>query len=207
VLAALAIGGFAENTIVIFSADNGPEHYAYPRIQNFSHRSSGPLRGVKRDLWEGGHRVPFVVRWPGVVPKGAVTDALISQVDLMATLAAVVGHSLPANTAHDSHNLLPVWKTPATASPRRTIVHNTNANGYALRHEQWLLVAAKTGAVSRVPDWFDPANGYTPHTQPGELYDLGRDLAQRRNLYAEQPAKVAELQALLAQVRGKGQVR
>ncbi len=207
VLDALAANGFAENTIVIFSADNGPEHYAYPRIQNFSHRSAGPLRGVKRDLWEGGHRVPFIVRWPGVVSKGTVTDALLSQIDLMATLAAVIGHTLPADTAHDSHNLLPVWKSPATASPRRTIVHNTNANGYALRHDQWLFVATKTGAISKVPAWFDPANGYAAHQQPGELYDLSRDLAQRHNLHAEQPAKVAELQALLAQVREKGQIR
>jgi arylsulfatase A len=207
VLAELAASGFAENTIVVFSADNGPEHYAYPRIQNFSHHSAGPLRGLKRDLWEGGHRVPFLVRWPGVVAKGAVTSALTSQVDLMATLAAAVDLPIPPGTAHDSHNLLPVWKSPATASPRRTIVHNTNANGYALRHDQWLLVAAKTGAVSKVPAWFDPANGYMPHNQPGELYDLSRDLAQRQNLYAAQPAKVAELQALLAQVRAKGQVR
>jgi arylsulfatase A len=207
VLAALAASGFAENTLVIFSADNGAEQYAYPRIQNFSHRSSGPLRGLKRDLWEGGHRVPFIVRWPGVVARGAVTSALISQVDLMATLAAAAEVALPPGTAHDSHNLLPVWKAPATASPRRTIVHNTNANGYAVRHDQWLLIATKTGGVSKVPAWFDPANGYTPHDQPGELYDLSRDLAQRQNLHAAQPAKVAELQAVLAQVRAKGQLR
>ena len=207
VLAELAASGFADNTIVIFSADNGPEHYAYPRIQNFGHRSSGPLRGVKRDLWEGGHRVPFIVRWPGVVPQGAVTSALCSQVDLMATLAAALGLTLPPDTAHDSHNLLPIWKAPATASPRRTIVHNTNANGYALRHEQWLLVAAKTGAISKVPAWFDPANGYAANDQPGELYDLSADLGQHRNLYASEPAKVAELQKLLEQVRAKGQVR
>jgi arylsulfatase A len=207
VLAALAECGFAGNTIVVFSSDNGAERYAYARIQNFQHRSSGPLRGLKRDLWEGGHRVPFLVRWPGVVPAGAVTDALASQVDLMATLAAALGVELPADSAHDSHNLLPVWKAPRTPSPRRTIVHNTNANGYALRHDHWLLVAARTGAVSAVPAWFNSAHGYAAHDHPGELFDLARDLAQRHNLYGEQPAKVAELQALLAQVRAKGQVR
>ncbi len=206
VLAELAASGFADNTLVIFSADNGPEHYAYPRIQNFSHRSSGPLRGVKRDLWEGGHREPFIVRWPGHVPRGAVSDALISQVDVMATLAAITGFTLPPGSADDSYDLLPVWKSGAP-SPRRTIVHNTNANGYALRHDHWLLVAAKTGAVSKVPAWFDPANGYKPNDQPGELYDLGQDLTQQHNLYAAQPAKVADLQALLAEVRRQGQVR
>jgi arylsulfatase A len=206
VLAALAAHGFADNTIVIFSADNGPEHYAYPRIQNFQHRSAGPLRGLKRDLWEGGHRVPFIVRWPGIIPRGQISPALVSQVDLMATLAAITGFNLPANTAHDSHNLLNVWKSGAP-SPRHTIVHNTNANGYALRHNQWLLVAAKTGAISKVPAGYDTAHHYTAHDQPGELYDLTQDLGQHENLYARQPAKVAELHALLEQVRQKGQVR
>ncbi len=198
--------GARDNTIVVFSADNGAEHYAYPRIQNSDHRSSGPLRGVKRDLWEGGHRVPFLVRWPGVVAAGAVSAALTSQVDLMATFAAATGAKLPAGAAEDSHDLLPVWKSRAP-SPRRTVVHSTHPNGYALRHEQWLLVAAKTGAVSRVPPWFDAANNYAAHDQPGELYDLGKDLAQRDNLYAKLPAKVKELQALLGEVRAKGQVR
>ena len=206
VLAALKANGFAENTLVIFSADNGPETYAYARIQNFAHRSSGPLRGVKRDLWEGGHRVPFIVRWPGVIPKNETTAALISQVDVMATLAAVTGFALPAGSAEDSHDLLAVFKSSAP-SPRHTIVHNTNAGGYAVRHDQWLFVATKTGAVSKVPAWFDPANHYTAHSEPGELFDLSRDLAQHENLFATHPEKVAALRALLTAVRARGQVR
>src|SRR5205814_6054622 len=91
ILHALEAQGFQENTIVVFSADNGPEHYAYDRIRNFQHRSVGPLRGLKRDLWEGGHRVPMVVRWPGKVANGDVSAAMTSQVDLMATFAAVSG--------------------------------------------------------------------------------------------------------------------
>jgi arylsulfatase A len=198
--------GLRENTLVIFSADNGPELYAYERIRNFQHRSAGPLRGVKRDLWEGGHRVPLVVRWPKNVASGAVSEALTSQVDIMATLASVVGVKLPAGAAEDSFDLLPVWKSGAP-SPRHTIVHNTNANGYALRHDNWLLVAAKTGAVTRVPPWFDKENHYPANPHPGELYDLSKDISERNNLYGEQPQKVAELEALLATVRAKGQVR
>lgn len=206
ILQALDARGLRENTLVIFSADNGAEGYAYERIRQFGHRSSGPLRGLKRDLWEGGHRVPFLVRWPGVVEAGAVSDALTSQVDLMATIAAIIGFPLPAGVAEDSHDLLPVWKARAP-SPRRTVVHNTHANGYALRHENWLLVAAKSGGITRVPPWFDTENGYRPIDQPGELYDLASDLGQRNNLYSAQPAKVAELTERLAQVRAKGQVR
>ncbi|MBC7966140.1 MAG: arylsulfatase [Fuerstia sp.] len=206
VLQALKDGGFAENTLVIFSADNGPEHYAYDRVRNFQHRSMGPLRGLKRDIWEGGHRVPFVVRWPGVVPAGKVNDGLLSQIDVFATIAAVVGADIPAGSGEDSYSQLPLIKGESP-SARDTLVHNTNANGYALRHGDWVLIAAKTGAVSKVPEWFDQANGYTRHTQPGELYNLRDDLAQKRNLYAEQPDKVRELSTLLVQVRAKGQVR
>ena len=206
VLQALKDGGFAENTLVIFSADNGPEHYAYDRIRNFQHRSMGPLRGLKRDIWEGGHRVPFVIRWPGVVPAGKVNDGILSQIDVFATIATVVGADIPAGSGEDSYSQLTLIKGDSP-SARDTVVHNTNADGYALRHGDWVLIAAKTGAVSKVPEWFDQANGYTRNTQPGELYNLRNDLAQKHNLYAAQPDKVRELSTLLEHVRAKGQVR
>ncbi len=206
VLQALQDGGFADNTLVIFSSDNGPEHYAYDRIRNFQHRSMGPLRGLKRDLWEGGHRVPFVVRWPGNVPAGKVNDGLLSQIDLFATIAAVVGADIPSGSAEDSYNQLPLF-TGEAPSVRDTLVHNTNANGYALRQGDWILIAAKTGAVSKVPEWFDKENGYSKNPHSGELYNLRNDLAQKHNLYADQPGKVQELSTLLEQVRAKGQVR
>lgn len=206
ILQALKDNGFADNTLVIFTADNGAERYAYDRIRKFDHRSSGPLRGLKRDLYEGGHRVPFIVKWPGMVQPGTVSDALLSQVDLMATLAAVVGYELPANSAHDSFNLLPVWKENAP-SPRSSIVHNTFDNAYAIRHDHWLLIANKTGAHSQVPAWFDQQFGYAKNTLPGELYDLSSDLAQKKNLYGVMPEKVRELTTLLTQIRTTGQVR
>jgi arylsulfatase A len=206
ILKALEENGFGENTIVIFTADNGAEHYAYDRIRNFQHRSSGPLRGVKRDLYEGGHRVPFIVKWPGSVKPGSVNEALISQVDIYATLASIVGHSLPAGVAEDSHDMSKVWKQSA-ASPRRSIVHNTNANAFAVRHENWVLIANKTGAHSKVPAWFDEENGYPKNEHPGELYDLRADLAQKHNLYGKESSKVQELTSLLESIRAKGQVR
>ena len=206
VLQALEANGLAENTIVIFSADNGPEHYAYERVKQFGHRSMGPLRGLKRDIWEGGHRVPMIIRWPGKVPAGKVSDALMSQIDLYATIATIVNADIPAGSAEDSYNQLDMIQGNAK-SARDTLVHNTNANGYALRHQDWVLVAAKTGAVSKVPDWFDSANGYTSHASPGELYNLREDISQRKNLYTEMPDKVAELTRRLEQLRTKSQVR
>jgi arylsulfatase A len=206
VLRALEEGGLADNTLVIFSADNGPEHYAYDRVKNFGHRSMGPLRGLKRDLYEGGHRVPMVIRWPGKVPVGQVHDGLISQIDLYATIAAAIGAPIPAGSAEDSYDQLGMWMG-TEPSARRTLVHNTNANGYALRHGEWVLIAAKSGSVSKVPEWYDRALGYTPNDQPGELYNLREDLSQKRNRYAEVPDKVKELSGLLMQIRGQGQVR
>ena len=166
----------------------------------------GPLRGLKRDIWEGGHRVPFVIRWPGVVPAGKVNDGILSQIDVFATIATVVGADIPAGSGEDSYSQLTLIKGDSP-SARDTVVHNTNADGYALRHGDWVLIAAKTGAVSKVPEWFDQANGYTRNTQPGELYNLRNDLAQKHNLYAAQPDKVRELSTLLEHVRAKGQVR
>ena len=196
VLDALAAGGFADNTIVIFSADNGPEHYAYERVRKFNHRSMGPLRGLKRDLWEGGHRVPFIVRWPGHVPAGRVEDGLVSQIDLFATVAGIVGADIPAGSGEDSLDQRACFLGTGP-SVRSTLIHNTNPKGYAIRHGDWVLIDAKTGGVSAVPEWFDEANGYAKNTQPGELYNLREDLSQKRNRYADEPARVAELKRLL----------
>jgi arylsulfatase A len=117
-----------------------------------------------------------------------------------------VNADIPAGSAEDSYNQLDMIQGNAK-SARDTLVHNTNANGYALRHQDWVLVAAKTGAVSKVPDWFDSANGYTSHASPGELYNLREDISQRKNLYTEMPDKVAELTRRLEQLRTKSQVR
>jgi len=206
VLKALKAGGFEDNTLVLFSSDNGPERYAYDRVKKFDHRSMGPLRGLKRDIWEGGHRVPFIVRWPGVVASGKVNDGLMSQIDVFATLAAIVGSDIPPNSADDSYNQLALFQGESK-SARDTVVHNTNTNAYSLRHGDWVLIAAKTGAVSAVPSWFDEANGYKPNLQPGELYNLRKDLGQKNNLYQQEPEKVKELSGHLEVIRVKGQVR
>lgn len=209
ILAVLEESGRAETTIVIFTSDNGPTHHTVDLLREPGHRSSGPLRGFKRDLYEGGHRVPFIVRWPGRTPEGAVSDALISQVDLFATLAAAAGVDVPADAAHDSHNLLPVWTSNAP-SPRRAIVHNTVDGAYAVREDNWVLITAKSGSHNRPPAWFpqwEKTNGYATDEHPGELYDLGRDLAQKRNLYGEVPEKVRELTRRLDEIRARGQVR
>ena len=205
-LKALDDNGFRENTLVIFTSDNGPERYAYDRIRNFKHRSMGPLRGLKRDIWEGGHRVPFIVRWPKVIKPGTVTDELISQIDLMATIAAVVGYNLPPDAADDSHNQLGLFKGHS-ASTRKSLVHNTKKNHYAIRKDNYVLIDAKSGHVSGVPQWFDQTNNYQKNIHPAALYDLRKDIAQRHNLYDQNPQKVHELKTLLKNIQEHGEVR
>jgi len=200
VLAALEAGGHSQRTLVIFSSDNGPETYAYERVRRHGHRSMGPLLGLKRDLWEGGHRVPTIIRWPGKVPAGKVSHGLLSQIDLFATIAGIVGADLPNGEAEDSLDQRPLILGTGP-SARTELVHNTQPNGFAIRAGNWVLIQARTGGVSKVPEWFDSENGYSKNEHAGELYDLESDLGQRHNRYSENPAKVSELRERLNAIR------
>jgi arylsulfatase A len=203
ILGALKEAGLDDNTLVIFSSDNGPEHYAYERDEKYGHWSSHPLRGLKRDIYEGGHRLPFLVKWPGVVPTDSVCSALVSQIDLMATLAAVVGAKLPGNAAEDSHNLLPLFQG-GTTPVRETHVHNTTAT-YAIRHGDWVLVDAKDGYISKVdPNWENRHAYPADDSQPAELYNIRDDIAQKKNLAAAHPEKLEELRSLLKKIHQQG---
>ncbi len=204
ILAALKEIGADENTIVIFTADNGPEHYAYEREQKFDHWSSEPFRGLKRDIYEGGHHVPFLIKWPGVIKPGTTSEALISQIDLMATLASVTGFDLPETAAADSHDFLPYFKGESKTPPRDTHVHNTYKDHYAIRSGKWLLVDAKTGYVSKgYKDW-EKRRDYPKDKHPVGLYNLESDPGQKINLADNEPETVRKLQERLASIRKQG---
>jgi arylsulfatase A-like enzyme len=206
ILQVLEEKGLAENTIVVFSADNGPEKYAYDRQKNYGHWSSGPLRGLKRDIWEGGHRVPFLIRWPGKIKPASVSDETISQVDLAATFASLIGYELDSTEAIDSYNLNPLLKGKKYDRPlRKATVQNTNDRAFALRQGDWVFIDAKTGEHSKSPEWFNRERGYGIEETAGLLYDLKNDPAQHQNLYTSHPEKVAEMKALLERYKnGEG---
>jgi arylsulfatase A len=206
VIATLRQQGLLENTIIIFSADNGPETYAYERIRQFNHRSMGPLRGLKRDLWEGGHRVPLIVSWPGKIPAGRVEEGLISQIDLYATIASWVGTSITAGNAIDSFDQRELMSGTGP-SQRRELVHNTNPNGYALRQDDWVLIAAKSGGISAVPEWLARQEHYEASDSAFELYQLSVDLGQRQNVASQYPQRVEAMTTRLAELKSAGQVR
>ncbi len=202
VLDTLKEQGLDENTLVIFTADNGPEAYCYSREKKFGHWSAAPFRGVKRDVYEGGHHVPFIIRYPGVAQAGKVEPALVSQIDLMATIAAAIGKELPTeNCAEDSHNLLPLIKGEKV-TPRTEHVHNTYPQTWALRSGDWLLLQGKNGYHNRGWQAWEKKHNYpADNDSPIELYNLKDDIAQRHNLAEKHPEKAAKLQQRLKQLR------
>lgn len=204
-LQALRDAGLEENTIVFFSSDNGPEAYAYPRDETFNHWSSAPLRGLKRDIYEGGHRVPTILKWPELTKPGFTNDSLFAQIDLVATFAHYLGFELPEQSAGDSYDFLPYLKGTSPTAPRRTMVHNTYKDRYAIRHGDWVLINHRTGADRPPPAAWREKHFVPPYgNQPVGLFNLRDDPGQRNNLAKEHPEKVAELQNLLKIIQEQG---
>lgn len=214
VLDALQRSGAADHTLVIFTSDNGPEVTGevrpgvYDRVQQFGHRSAGELRGAKRDVWEGGHRVPFIARWPGKIKAGAVSDETMCHVDFMATVAAILGEKLPDNAAEDSVNVLPVLLGEKLSAPiREATVHHSAQGKFAIRKGDWVLIDAPSGDDNNAhgePEWLKDERHYAKHEQPGELFNLSEDLAERHNYFAEKPLLVGELKTLLEKYKREG---
>ena len=195
VLAALEQSGAATNTLVIFTADNGCAPYiGVAELEKLGHFPSGPLRGYKSDVWEGGHRVPFLVRWPGVVKPGGVCPQLVHHADLLATFAAVLGTRLPDHAGEDSFSLLPLLR--GDDQPIRENAVSAASGGVpGVRLGSWKYIPAPgSGGWGKGGD----------HSQPVQLYHLADDLGETKNLAAAQPERVAQMQALLEKLITSG---
>ena len=209
VLGALKRTGIADNTLVIFTSDNGPEITgevnpgAYDRIKEYHHASVGPLRGAKRDAWEGGHRVPFMVRWPGKVQPNTENNTTICHVDFMATVAALLDVKLPDAAGVDSYSLLSLLTGAGTYERPATVHHSANGK-FALRKGDWVLIDAPSGGDNKEPEWFRQERGIEESHTPGELFNVKEDLGERRNHFAEKPEIVTELKALLEKYKRDG---
>ena len=204
---ALERAGMRDRTLLSVTSDNGPEDRTrddegvYERARVRDHYSMGPLRGIKRDAWEGGHRVPFIASWPGVIPPGSRCDQLIGLWDLMATCAELTGVELPDRVAEDSVSILPLLRGELERPVREFAIHHSASGKFAVRRREWILIDAPDGADNVEPEWFRAERGYSPHGHPGELYDLSDDVSQRVNRYASEPDLVAEFLRLLRLVR------
>jgi arylsulfatase A len=199
VMDALEREGKDQNTLIIFTSDNGPEHFAYERIREHDHYSMGDLRGLKRDAWEGGHRVPFVAHWPAVIEAGSRCDHLTTLGDLMATCAELAACDVPDGAGEDSVSIVPLLR--GAGPVRRCAVHHSMTGRFAVRRGDWVFIDDVTGGDNKEPEWLQRQRGYEPHSHPGELYDLRDDLGQRVNRYGDQPEIVAELKQILEEVK------
>lgn len=195
VIALLDQTGLSANTLVILTSDNGPERSMIKRKAEFGHHSASHFLGCKRDNWEGGHRVPFIARWPGRVPAGATSAETICLTDFMATAAALAGKPLPPNAGEDSCNLVPVLTGSKLERPlREATVHHSSTGEFAIRQGRWkLLLHAGSGgnnyrADPRYAAYYEKAR---------QLYDLSADPDETTNVADGNPQVVAQLTALM----------
>lgn len=209
VMDALERTGQAEDTLLIFTSDNGPERDirgqdegAYRRAERTGHYSMGPLRGIKRDAWEGGHRVPFIARWPNAIPAGTTCDQLIGLQDLLATCADLLEAPLPSGAGEDSVSMLPLFRGRTDQPTRDAMVYHSMSGKFALRTAEWVYIEAPEGADNPETDWFREQRRYAPHDQSAELFNLREDLAERINRFGEQRDIAAQLADKLHEIRG-----
>lgn len=176
--------GMTDKTLVIFTSDNGASKAAdLEKLAAQGHFPSASLRGSKADIWDGGHRIPFIVRWPGKVEAGSTSDQLICLTDLFATLADILGVKAPAGTCEDSVSFLPALQGKQIASTRAGVIHHSISGHFAYRTGRWKLILARGSG-----GWSSPKENQVPKNAPqAQLYDLVADPGESNNLYLEEP--------------------
>jgi len=195
IIAALEKNGVREKSIVIFVSDNGCSPAAnFEELKKAGHNPSYIFRGHKADIYEGGHRVPFILSWPDKVKPGSSSDEIICTTDLMATVADILNFPLPGDAAEDSYSFLPVLTGKDFKSPiREATVHHSIDGRFAIRQGDWKLILWPGSG-----GWSYPKTARDMKDLPGfQLYNLKNDPAEEKNLVNDNPAKAKELQELL----------
>jgi arylsulfatase A len=182
--------GQEQNTLIIVTSDNGPERQMEERKTEYQHFSAYHFRGHKRDVWDGGHRIPFLAKWPARIKPGSKTDELICLTDLMATCAGIVGAKLPSNAGEDSYNILPALLGEKRSKPiREAVIHHSAWGSFAIRQGEWKLMLVR--GVGDGPPSKDTS------LPEGQLYNVIEDFGETNNLYQKRPEIVKRLTALL----------
>jgi len=195
VLDSLENNHVARNTLVMLASDNGCAPYAgVARLEKLGHFASGERRGYKADIWDGGHRIPLLVRWPEKIKAGSTNDQLVSLVDLMATCADVLSAKLPPDAGEDSVSLLPAMLGTARGPLHEAVVFHSNNGSFAIRQGRWKLEFCPDSG-----GWSDPKPGSkeAESLPPVQLYDMNKDIGERTNECQQYPEVVAPLTALL----------
>lgn len=206
VLAALDDAGLAKDTLLVFTSDNGPCWYDSD-TNRFGHDSKAGLRGMKADAWEGGHRMPFIVRWPQKVRPESTSDQLVCFTDLLATLAGVWGIELPANAGPDSFSFLPtLLNEPSTNVPtldKFVMQAGSLPSMMTIRSGNWKLITGLGSGGFTEPKRIEPG----PEDPAGQLYNLADDRGETNNLYLQEPEIVARLTSEMKTIVDDGRSR
>lgn len=209
VLDSLERHGVSDNTLVIFTSDNGCAHYVgcyepgyggETPMEPQGHFPSGQFRGYKSDAWDGGHRIPCVARWPGVIEPGSQCDELVCLSDLLATCMEMVGGTVPEESGVDSVSMRPLFENPKAAT-REHVIHHSITGKFAIRDRQWKLVLCPGSGGWTAPIDREAAKDGLPLVQ---LYDMQKDPGETTNLHEKEPERVKAMLALLKQLVADG---
>lgn len=187
---ALEKNGFADNTLVIFTSDNGCSKAAgIEKLAEQGHLVSAHLRGSKADIWDGGHRIPFIVRWPGKIQPGSINDQLICLTDLFATAVEIIGTAVPRGSCEDSVSFLPALSGQQIQSSRQGVIHHSISGHFAYRTGNWKLILARASG-----GWSSPKENQAKQGSPkAQLYDMATDVGEQNNLYLQRPELAQQL--------------
>jgi arylsulfatase A-like enzyme len=197
ILKSLEEHGIADNTLIIFTSDNGCSPEAnFEELAKYGHKPSYHFRGHKADIFEGGHRVPFMVRWPGHIKAGGESNEVICLTDLLATVADIAGTSLEASSGVDSYSMLPAMLGTQDHLQREATIHHSVNGSFAIRKGPWKLILCPGSG-----GWSDPKpkSAGIELLPPYQLYNLDNDPGETENLLDRYPEMVEELSALLKQ--------
>lgn len=203
VLDALDRKGLTDNTLVVFTADNGCAPYiGVEEMNEQGHYPSYIYRGYKSDIYEGGHRIPFLARWPDQIKPGSSSDETICLTDLLATCASILGTSFPANAGEDSYNILPALLGKPLPKPiREATVHHAGDGSFSIRQGRWKLEnTPSSGGYNRITAEQAREEGLPPL----QLYDLKSDIREQKNVYDAHPEVIERLNNLLEKYKREG---
>ncbi|WP_062105884.1 sulfatase family protein [Bacillus niameyensis] len=203
--------GIRENTLLIFTSDNGP-HPKTEEITKYGHKPVRELRGQKADIWDGGHKVPFIASWPQYIKPGSISSELICLTDLMSTCAEMLGETLPKDIGEDSFNILPALLGEQSQPIRESIVHHSYSGMFSFRKGEWKLIVGEGSGGFGIPD--EPQiigiplqGGYKQDGKPCQLYNIKNDPEEEYNLYTERNEIAKELERELQEITQSGYSR
>ena len=189
--------GLEENTIVIFSSDNGPEKYAYERILNFNHYSMGEFRGLKRDVYEGGHHVPLIIKWPEKIKTNQTSNQLIGQIDIYNTLVSLTNSNKNFSSLDGIDFSNSILKNNFQEELRPYLIHNTFEHTFAIRKGDFVYINSPKAGTTKIPKEIINLQKLEKFNTPDLLFNIKDDIGQRKNLIDKYPEVRNELKSLL----------